>query len=301
MFERIAELARVRLLGKPGYRQELESLHKRIGFAPGDYYSPYPDLEEVRRDAARIFATPRQLPGVELREEDQLTLVERLKAYYPELPFGDDRREGLRYYFVNPYYRHNDAIMLYALMRHLQPRRIAEIGSGFSSAVMLDTNELFFDNSISLTFVEPFPERLRSQFKPGDHERVTLLEQRVQDVPVDAFATLGAGDILFVDSSHVSKTGSDLNYILFDILPRLQPGVHIHFHDIYYPFEYPPEWVYEGRAWNEAYLLRAFLQYNHAFEIVLFNRFISDFHPEAYAEMPLCLVNRGSSLWLRRK
>jgi len=116
------------------------------------------------------------------------------------------------------------------------------------------------------------------------------------------FDALSSNDILFIDSTHVSKTGSDVNRILFDILPRLSRGVFIHFHDVFYPFEYPKEWVYEGRAWNEDYILRAFLEYNDAFEIVLFGTWLAKFERDLLREMmPMTLENPGGSLWLRKR
>jgi hypothetical protein len=97
-------------------------------------------------------------------------------------------------------------------------------------------------------------------------ERNTVTVARLQDVDQEIFARLKANDILFIDSSHVAKIGSDVNHLMSEILPILAPGVHIHFHDIFYPFEYPRQWVEEGRAWNEAYLLEAFLSFNSEFE-----------------------------------
>ena len=111
----------------------------------------------------------------------------------------------------------------------------------------------------------------------------------------------GLNDIVVIDSTHVAKAGSDVNFLLFEVLPRLRPGVLVHFHDIFYPFEYPSDWVYSGRGWSEAYLLRAFLMYNAEFKIVLFNTFLELFHQELFAaEYPLCLRNPGGSIWIRR-
>jgi hypothetical protein len=107
--------------------------------------------------------------------------------------------------------------------------------------------------------------------------------------------------MLIIDSTHVAKIGSDVNHLMFDVLPRLAPGVLVHVHDIHYPFEYPREWVYQGRAWNEAYLVRAFLMSNVAWEIVFFNSFIAARHGEALAaSLPPAKDSAGSSLWLRR-
>ncbi len=110
-----------------------------------------------------------------------------------------------------------------------------------------------------------------------------------------------AGDVVFIDSSHVVKIGSDVAYILFHILPELQPGVIVHFHDILWPFEYPEDWLCEGRAWNEAYVLRAFLQFNEAFDILYFNSYIWHHHAERLQQkMPLCMKNPGGSIWLQK-
>jgi hypothetical protein len=96
--------------------------------------------------------------------------------------------------------------------------------------------------------------------------------------------------------------GSDVNYLVFEVLPRVQPGVLVHIHDIYWPFEYPAEWVLEGRSWNEGYLLRAFLQYNEAFDILLFNNYLGHRHGDFMREvMPLFMKNDGGSLWLQRR
>lgn len=118
---------------------------------------------------------------------------------------------------------------------------------------------------------------------------------------IELFESLQANDILFIDSTHVCKTYSDVNRIFFEILPHLSSGVHIHFHDIFYPFEYPRKWVYEGRAWNEAYLLRAFLQYNSAFQVVLMNTYMEHFFDTFFDQnMPLCMKAKGGSIWIQK-
>jgi hypothetical protein len=129
-----------------------------------------------------------------------------------------------------------------------------------------------------------------------------IIAKPVQEVGLDRFASLDAGDILFVDSSHVAKIGSDVNHILFEILPRLPQGVLIHFHDMFYPFEYPREWLeLESRFWNEDYLVRAFLQHNTAFTIRIWDHFLGTIYPEKLAEcLPLSVKNIGGSLWLER-
>ncbi len=276
---------------------------------PGHFYSPIPALDEVARDAGRIFADPpRVLPGIDMREEvraqlgsllpDQL--LERFVRFYEEMPFTPEPDPTLRYRFDNGAYSYFDAIALYCMIRHLQPARIVEIGSGHSSCITLDTNESFFADRIETVFVEPYPKTLRALIRPEDAARVQIVETRLQDVPAALFATLGENDILFIDSTHVGKIGSDVSLLFAEILPALRPGVCVAFHDIFYPFEYPRYWIEAGRAWNEAYMLRCFLQYNSRFRIELMTDYLARFHAEFLRRhMPLCLENPGASLWLR--
>ena len=187
------------------------------------------------------------------------------------------------------------------MLCHFKPQRIIEVGSGFSSAVMLDTNDLFFSKQIALTFIEPHPERLFSLLNDEDKKRHRIITEMVQNVPLETFDTLEANDILFIDSSHVAKVGSDVVHLLTNVLPRLNKGVIIHFHDIFWPFEYPEEWIREGRAWNEAYVLKAFLQFNAAFRILFFNSYLAIHHKEVLAQnFPLMLKNSGGSLWIEK-
>jgi hypothetical protein len=285
-------------------RHGIEDLKKRQGFVPpGHFYSPIPDLDELQRIEEETIGGPSmEIPGIDLDDQEQLELLKQFSAFYGEMPFQAEKTEGLRYYFENPAYSYSDAIMLHCMIRHLEPKRIIEVGSGFSSCMTLDTNDLFFSGSISTTFIEPYPELLMSLLRDTDAERVTTIPSRLQDVDLSEFDALEENDILFIDSSHVSKINSDVNRIFFDVLPRLSSGVYVHFHDIFYPFEYPKEWLLEGRAWNEAYMLKAFLQFNHAFHPVLMNTFMTDFHESFFREnMPLCLKNTGASIWLKRK
>jgi predicted O-methyltransferase YrrM len=268
---------------------------------PGHYYSAIPALVEVRRHAEQLFdRSARTIPGVDLREAEQLELLNEFARYYAEQPFPRTKQTGTRYYFDNPAYSYSDALFLYSMIRHARPRRIVEVGSGFSSAAMLDTNQLFFDGAIDCTFIEPYPDLLHSLLSPTDKARVKILDMPLQEVPLEHFRALEANDILFIDSTHVSKIGSDVNRIIFELLPVLAPGVFIHFHDIFHPFEYPEAWISEGRTWQEAYLLRAFLQFNQRFRVVAFNTFLQEHHRAWFEQhMPLCLLNPGGSIWLQ--
>jgi hypothetical protein len=185
------------------------------------------------------------------------------------------------------------------MIRYLQPKRIIEVGSGYSSAVAMDVNERFFDGEIDCVFIDPEPDRLRGLMKPTD--QVTVHAERVQDVPLSIFDGLEAQDILFLDSSHVVKAGSDVTHLFFSVLPGLKKGVHIHFHDIFWPFEYPPQWIEWQRAWSEAHLLRAFLYENPSFEIRFFSDYLWRFYQHDLSEIfPLMTEDRPGGLWLRK-
>jgi len=284
-------------------RHELNSWQKNHLFVPpGHFYSPIPSMEEIKNDETKIFSTDnRELGGIDLHEQEQFGLLETFVGFYNEIPFSSEKNNDLRYFYENPSYSYSDAIMFHCMIRHTKPKRIIEIGSGYSSCLILDTNECFFNGKIQTLFIEPYPELLFSLIKPSEKKSLPILTERLQDVDLAVFQKLEANDILFVDSTHISKTNSDVNRLLFEVLPSLSEGVYIHFHDIFYPFEYMKEWVYEGRAWNEAYILRAFLQYNNKFKIVLMNTYMEQVNRAFFIEnMPLCLKNPGGSIWLRK-
>ena len=244
---------------------------------------------------------PMEIPGIDLNCREQLELLNEFDSFYKELPFKEEKTSGLRYYFLNGAYGYSDAIFLYCMIRHLKPQKIIEVGSGFSSCVTLDTNELYFNNAINCTFIEPYPALLKSLIKEIDSAKIKIFGSNLQDIPLELFQELKSGDILFIDSTHVTKFNSDVNYVIHNILPTLSKGVHIHFHDVFYPFEYPKEWLLEGRAWNEQYILRAFLEYNTSFKIVLFNTYLETMHEEKVKErFPLIYKNTGGSIWIKK-
>ena len=176
-----------------------------------------------------------------------------------------------------------------------------EIGSGHTSALILDVNELYFDGKIDCTFVEPYPELLLSLLRADEKERIRLIPQKLQDVDPAIITALEVDDILFVDSSHVVKAGSDCQLLFAEILPRLKPGVIVHFHDVFAGFEYPADWLREGRGWNEQYVLRAFLQFNNTFRIKLFTPHMIAANTAWFHEhMPNCIRNTGGHIWIER-
>ena len=272
-------------------------------FLPGHFYSTIPNLEEVKKDQERIWNGVQNdvVNSINLNVVTQKKVLSIINSYYPDIPFKDGFNKNLRYYFNNPYYSHTDGIILYGMLRYLKPKQVIEVGSGYSSALMLDVSDVFFDSKIKFGFIEPHPERLEKLIGKVDKETISLKKNRVQDIDIEYFKYLNENDILFIDSTHVSKCGSDLNYLLFEVLPILKKGVYIHFHDIFYPFEYPKEWVFKGYNWNENYLLRAFLMNNKDYSIQVFAHYLHVHHKDVYKDMPLAYKNTGGNLWLKKE
>lgn len=277
-------------------------LLQRTRALTGHFDSPIPSVKALKRREMHIWNEPSPtLEGIDLREESQLTLLETLAQYSTDLHFVEQKKAPFRFFYENGFFGYSDGFLLACMLRYLRPKKLIEVGSGFSSGLILDINDLYLENTLDCTFIDPYPQRLFSLMTEGDQHQAKVLQNPVQEVDMAVFEQLAAGDVLFIDSSHVCKTDSDVNYLYFKVLPRLRANVYIHIHDIPYPFEYPKHWVLKGRAWNEAYLLRAFLQYNHAFEVLIHSHFLYLFHLDRLKKlMHLCGRGDAGSIWLRK-
>jgi predicted O-methyltransferase YrrM len=246
---------------------------------------------------------------VRLNEEAQLRLLAEfeatLKDEYDRLPLTRAEVSGAHEYFVNNYsFESVDGEILYCFIRHFKPKRIIEIGSGYSTRLSLLAARRNAEDGHARAGViacEPYPEEVLSRGLDG----LTLRQTFVQDVPLTEFDSLQANDILFIDSSHVLKIGSDVQYEYLEILPRLRPGVIVHVHDIFLPAEYPRTWVMDQfRFWTEQYLLQAFLAFNETFEVLWAGSYMHLTHPERL-ERAFRSYQRTTrwpgSFWMRRR
>jgi predicted O-methyltransferase YrrM len=266
---------------------------------PGHYTSALLDLRKIGE--AEKFDGEQLWQSIELRPEAQQSYYDALLSGTADLKFPKQRAPGRAYYSENDWFASADAFTLSAIMQKEKPARVIEVGSGFSSAVMLDTRRMA-GLSTHLTFIEPAPERLYTLIKQDNEPRVTVIQDIVQNVALDTFDQLEAGDILLIDSSHVVKVGSDVPWLLLVILPRLKKGVIVHVHDIFYPESYPRDFLAKGRCWSESQMLRAFLVGNSRFEVMAFNAYAQHKFPELFKErMPAFLESQGQSIWLRVK
>lgn len=272
----------------------LKKIYKTV-YKPGHYYSTIPSSV----DLSNLNAYDEDLPGIDLNKENQIALLNQYLLYKESFPYQNEQNNNLRYNPHNNFFILSDAFYLHSILRTFKPKNVIEVGSGYSSALMLDTNELFLNHTIQFTFIDPYPERLKSLLREKDFSPV-IKSKKVQEVNLDVFESLEKGDLLFIDSSHVSKAGSDLNYLLFKVIPRLKSGVIVHFHDILFPFEYPKEWFNMGIFWNECYLLHSFLMYNQQFEILLFNDYLTKNHSSWIKQNLPIVENGGGSIYLRK-
>jgi hypothetical protein len=216
--------------------------------------------------------------GIDLNEESELELMRELAPLWDGVP--DAPRDGWRFrssWMFVP----GDATVYYALLRKWAPARVVEVGSGFTSALALDCSERHLPD-LQKTFVEPYPDRLFDLLNEHDKARSTIYPQPVQEVPLEVFDQLQAGDILFVDTDHFTKAGSEVNWMAFNVFPRVAAGVHIHIHDIFWPFEYPELWLEERRAYNELYFFRSFFMDNPNYRVRLLNDWVWQAHRELF-------------------
>jgi len=271
--------------------------------ANGHFYSPI--VNPLELDVARLWPANPEIPGVDFNDAGQdYILREVLPRYLRDYDYPEHLEETadlVQFYTQNSQFSWLDSRALFALLRAWRPRRLIEVGSGFSTLLATDVNRRLLDAEMEITCIEPYPRAFLRNPQLGISR---LIESKVQDVALEEFSTLEAGDVLFIDSSHVAKTGSDVNYLYFEVMPRLKRGVRIHVHDIFLPHEYPRDWVIDkNRSWNEQYLLRALLMHSTAFRVIFgcsyaYWRF-PDQVRDALAHPQGCAF-AGGSFWIER-
>lgn len=270
----------------------------RYAVVPKDFNSPLPDVE--RLDGA-FWDTPRSMEGVDLAIDDAIKLLnDCLAPYIREFERPPDRPG---YTFGSGLYSVVDAEVLYAIVRWLKPRTLVEFGSGASSHfIQMAASRNARDGArLEHRIFDPYPF---SASALGRVEGPIVTAVGAEDVdPRLVCDLLGAGDILFVDTTHTVKTGGDVDHIFSAIIPRLAPGVWVHIHDVFLPYEYPRVWVVDDRRlWVEQYLLHAFLAFNYAFRVRFPAMAVSRAVPETMAELVpgFTPTGRPGAFWIER-
>jgi hypothetical protein len=273
---------------------------EKSGFhvTPVHFYEPIPDSQSLDE---KLWDRPSELVGVDMNDATQLSLLRDafplFRDEYDRIPpHPSDQTES--FYLKNNRFEGLDPILAYCMVRHFKPRQIIEVGGGFSTLLLAQAAEK--NGSTLLHCIEPYPAEFLTKPLPG---LTSVLIKKVEEVDLSFFSRLEADDFLFIDTSHVVKIGGDVNFLVLEVLPRLHPGVIVHFHDIFLPFEYPRDWVVDQhRFWTEQYLLRAFLLFNSAFEVLVTTRYLNAYYRhELKAIFPSAEPWLGGSLWMRRK
>jgi predicted transcriptional regulator len=264
---------------------------------PKHFYWPLNDLKFLRANP-RLWHQPRPMAGIDVDLAGQEELARELSEYTGELRDVKEqhpKRPG-EFFWDNNSFPPVDAQVYYGLTRRLDPRRVIEVGAGFSSLILaraLAAN----GGQADVTLVEPYPD-------PGVLGKLPdgwrLVRSILQDAPLEIFDDLAAGDILFYDGSHCITTGSDVEWFFFHVLPRVRPGVWIHVHDIFWPGDYSERFVlHEGLSWNEQYVLEAFLTHNDSYKLRLASAMLLTWKAELMEE---CFsgVRLGGSVWIEK-
>lgn len=234
--------------------------------------SPFPKLSSENREPFHVF--PKSLPGINAQNSTMLELMKKCSKYNSEIkeyPKDSEDADPGTYYWDNNMFGLMDANIYHCMIRLNKPKKIIEVGSGWSTLVAINAakknvEESRKNHNINIVCVEPYPLR-------GDlltQESISVIQDFVQNVDIQVLTDLEENDILFIDSSHVFHFSSDVRYLFLDVLPRLKKGVFVHIHDIYLPSDiYPESYIFEQhRYYNEDYFLRAFLLFNDHFQIL---------------------------------
>lgn len=242
---------------KSSFKKLLFNFFEKFGFhlTQNNFYSIIPSNEDVR-----LFLSQNRSNGLDsIFNNYDLNLINEL------LKFASDKHaffENTRFYKKNNgYFENLDAIFYELIIRKYSPDNIIEIGAGYSTLISEKLNE---NGNYNLEVIDPYPRPFLKKLN-----NLNLMEKKLQDIDFQIFKKLKENDILFIDSSHAYKLGSDVYYIFNNILPKLQKGVLIHFHDIFLPDDYPINWTKESKIfWNEQYFLNVFLLFNNSFKVM---------------------------------
>ncbi len=290
-------------------------IFQKAGFhvQPNLCHYPSPDTRTLDD---KLWEKESELVGLNMNSSGQLNLLnEGFSHFKKEFNFPVEKSTTMHEYDFHlsnlTFGSGGDAEVLHSMIRFFKPKRIIEIGSGFSTYISARAcllNEEKDGVNTKLIAIEPYANDTLKKGFPG---LTKLLQKPLEQVDLELFQSLEENDILFIDSTHVLKIGGDVKYEYLDILPRLKEGVIVHSHDIFFPWEYPKSWIRDEHwFWTEQYLLQAFLTFNSEFEILWASYYMAKKYPDmvqavfpSFQKLSSNEYNkaRGASLWIRRK
>lgn len=257
---------------------------KEIGVFPirNHYYEPLFD----HRQLSTRLPQERRLPGLDLNVAGQLEFLEQLRCADELLALGlRERKDGIAAFCIeNDSFQSGDADFLYQFLRRVKPATVVEVGSGNSTKIArlaLQVNQAETGRRPRHICVEPYEQPWLEQL-----DGLTVVRKRVEDCSFDWASELQAGDLLFIDSSHMIRPRGDVVTEYLEVFPQLQPGVYVHIHDIFTPRDYLPGWVADHvRFWNEQYLLEALLTNTTRYQVVAALNYLTHNHYDALSRV----------------
>ena len=227
-----------------------------VNLLPINFYSNTPSIEEIENSYEYTSQEPPYLiPGIfdEHRFEEVLKQLLPFSAEF-DPPSEGDENNCQRFFWKNSQFSYSDAMAYYCFVRQLQPAHIVEIGSGFSTLIALEAVQK--NGAGEVHCIEPYPREFLK-----NNPALDLHTLKAQDVDSDFLnSLLHDNDILFIDSTHTVKTGSDCLHIYLRLLPMIRRDIFVHVHDIFLPYGMPKDWLLDQQIfWTEQYLLLAFL------------------------------------------
>jgi len=263
-----------RLLHAPEVvRQRIED--NGVMLIPADFYSPAPLLRDLNTTFEGVEGARHPLFHRIFDHAVVAQYLQGMDSFADEFnpPVAGDEAACTEYFWGNSQFSHGDAMAYYCLVRWLRPRRIVEIGSGFSTLV---ADAAIRKNGCGeIVCIDPYPR----PFLPHIKSVSELIAKPIQAITPEAFGTLLApADILFIDSTHTVKIGSDCLYIYLVLMPSIAQALTVHSHDIFLPFGMPPAWSRDLQLhWTEQYLLYAYLLGNSRARVVFGSAYAFEF------------------------
>lgn len=293
----------LKLVKKVGVGSIGEKIFMKVGILPilDHYYQP---MINPKKHLSKSLRDDRELTGIDLNIKEQLNVLSSFNYTQELLRFPLNKNKDHEYYFNNDSYESGDGEYLYNMIRRYKPKRIIEIGSGFST--LMARNAITYNKKDDSTYtcqhvcIEPYEQPWLEKIE------VELIREKVENVNKSFFQQLEANDILFIDSSHMIRPQGDVLFEYLELLPILKPGVLIHIHDIFTPKDYPNDWILkEHRLWNEQYLLEAFLLFNTDFKVIGALNFLThNFYKEVSEKCPILAKQPGKepgAFWMIKK
>jgi hypothetical protein len=271
----------LKLVVRAGVSEITDVIFMRLGILPiiDHYYQP---LINPRKYLYKSLRDDRELPGIDFNLEEQLSLLKSFSYNDELLRFPIDKSKHVEFYYNNRSYCSGDAEYLYNMIRYFKPKRVFEVGSGFSTLMVRNAIEFNKMDNPDYTChhlcIEPYEQPWLESLP------VELIRQKIESIDLSLFQQLTFNDILFIDSSHIIRPQGDVLFEYLELFPSLNSGVLIHVHDVFTPKDYLNEWIYDHKLWNEQYLLEAFLTFNPNFKIIGALNFLSHNHKYEFSE-----------------